>query len=77
MNKVIQLCDAIAANAALAIDDNYWDNFVWDNGTKSSENIFVRQNSQGINMVWASCMGNHYNMPPDGWNGFTTLADFL
>jgi hypothetical protein len=76
MNKVIQLADAIAANAALAIDDNYWDNFVWDNGTKSSENIFVRQNSQGINMVWASCMGNHYNMPPDGWNGFTTLADF-
>ncbi|TAL45386.1 MAG: RagB/SusD family nutrient uptake outer membrane protein [Chitinophagaceae bacterium] len=27
-------------------------------------------------MVWASCMGNHYNQPPDGWNGFTTLADF-
>jgi hypothetical protein len=76
MNKVIQLSDAIAANPALAIDDNYWDNFVWDNGTKSSENIFVRQNSQGINMVWASAMGNHYNMPPDGWNGFTTLADF-
>ncbi|MDX1955659.1 MAG: RagB/SusD family nutrient uptake outer membrane protein [Chitinophagaceae bacterium] len=76
MNKVIALCNAIAANPDLGIDNNYWDNFTWDNGTKSSENIFVRQNSQGINLVWATCMGNHYNMPPDGWNGFTTLAEF-
>ncbi len=76
MNKVITLCDQIAANGDLGIDNNYWDNFTWDNGTKSSENIFVRQNSQGINLVWASCMGNHYNMPPDGWNGFTTLVEF-
>jgi hypothetical protein len=76
MNKVITLCNSIAGNANLVLDADYWDNFVWDNGAKSSENIFVRQNSGGINMVWASCMGNHYNMPPDGWNGFTTLADF-
>lgn len=76
MNKVIQLVNAIAANPALSIANFYWDNFVWDNGTKSTENIFTRKNSEGINMVWASCMGNHYNMPPDGWNGFTTLADF-
>ena len=76
MNKVISLSNAIAANTNLSIDNSYWDNFVWDNGAKSSENIFVRQNSQGINMVWATCMGNHYSMPPDGWNGFTTLADF-
>jgi len=76
MNKVITLCDAIAANADLSIAANYWDNFTWDNGTKSTENIFVRQNSQGINVVWATCMGNHYNQAPSGWNGFTTLADF-
>jgi hypothetical protein len=76
MNKVVSLCNEIASNGSLGVDANYWDNFVWDNGTKSSENIFVRQNSGGINMVWASCMGNHYNMPPDGWNGFTTLAEF-
>ncbi|MDB5229976.1 MAG: RagB/SusD domain protein [Chitinophagaceae bacterium] len=76
MNKVIALCNAIIASPALSVSSNYWDNFTWDNGTKSTENIFVRQNSQGINMVWASCMGNHYFMPPDGWNGFTTLADF-
>jgi starch-binding outer membrane protein, SusD/RagB family len=75
MTQVITLCNSIASNPNLSLD-NYWDNFVWTNGTASSENIFTRKNSDGINMVWASCMGNHYNMPPDGWNGFTTLADF-
>ena len=76
MTQVVTLCNAIAANTALTLNNNYWDNFTWDNGTTSSENIFVRQNSGGINMVWATCMGNHYSMPPDGWNGFTTLSDF-
>jgi len=76
MAKVISLCNTIATNSDLSVSTNYWDNFTWDNGIKSTENIFVRQNEQGINMVWASCMGNHYSMPPDGWNGFTTLADF-
>ena len=76
MTQVCTLVNSIAANAALAVDNNYWDNFVWDNGSLSNENIFVRKNADGINMVWATCMGNHYNMPPDGWNGFTTLSDF-
>jgi starch-binding outer membrane protein, SusD/RagB family len=76
MNKVISYCDAIAANPALSIATNYWDNFKWDNGTTSTENIFVRQNSQGINVQWLTCMGFHYNQAPSGWNGFTTLADF-
>lgn len=76
MNKVIANCNAIAANPALSIANFYWDNFTWENGAKSTENIFTRRNSDGINVVWASAMGNHYFMPPDGWNGFTTLADF-
>ena len=76
MNKVISLCNAISANSNLTISANYWDNFKWDNGTKSSENIFVRQNSGGINVVWATNSGFHYNQVPSGWNGFTTLADF-
>lgn len=76
MNKVITLCDAIAANAELAISPNYWDNFAWYNGTKSTENIFVRENSGGINVSWATHMGFHYAQTPSGWNGFTTLADF-
>jgi starch-binding outer membrane protein, SusD/RagB family len=74
MNQVITLCNSIAQNPALALDTYYWDNFTWESGTKSSENIFVR--NEGINVVFYTCMGNHYNMSPDGWNGFTTLSDF-
>ena len=76
MNKVIALCDDIAANADLKISTNYFDNFKWDNGAKSTENIFTRANADGINVVWATCMGFHYNQAPSGWNGFTTLSDF-
>ena len=76
MNKVISLCNAIAANSALSISNNYWDNFSWENSTKSTENIFVRPHNGGINVQWATCMGNHYNQAPSGWNGFTTLASF-
>lgn len=76
MDKVIENCNAIIANPMFAVASNYWDNFKWDNGDKSTENIFVRQSSDGINVVWFSAMGNHYSMPPDGWNGFTTLSDF-
>lgn len=82
MNQVIRYCDLIAANPLLQIDSYYWDNFKWDNGTKSSENIFVRKNGSdsragnGTNLVWATCMGWHYNQRPSSWNGFTTLSDF-
>ena len=82
MNKVIQYCDLIMANAELSLDTYYWDNFKWDNGAASTENIFVRKNSgdaragNGTNNVWATCMGWHYNQRPSGWNGFTTLSDF-
>jgi len=76
MNKVISLVDAIAANPNLSISSNYWDNFSWQNSTKSTENIFVRPHSGGINVVWATAMGFHYNQAPSGWNGFTTLSDF-
>src|SRR5665647_467923 len=76
MNKVISLSDAIAANPALSIANNYWNNFTWQNGDSSTENIFVRPHSGGINVQWSTCQGFHYNQAPSGWNGFTTLADF-
>lgn len=82
MNKVIQYCDLIMANSLLSLDSYYWDNFKWDNGDQSSENIFVRKNGSdsragnGANNVWVTCMGWHYNQRPSGWNGFTTLSDF-
>jgi starch-binding outer membrane protein, SusD/RagB family len=77
MSEVVTLCDAIQANPNLSMATNYWDNFTWTSGTTSTESIFVRSKVDAdINMVWATCMGNHYNMPPDGWNGFTTLSEF-
>ncbi|MFN8252114.1 MAG: RagB/SusD family nutrient uptake outer membrane protein [Ferruginibacter sp.] len=76
MSQVITLCNEIAGNASLSLNNYYWDNFTWNNGTTSTENIFVRKNSEGINVVWATCMGQHYAQAPSGWNGFTTLADF-
>ena len=76
MNKVISLCDAIDANPLLNLTPNYFDNFKWDNGTKSTELIFTRTHSDGINVQWQSCMAFHYNQAPSGWNGFTTLSDF-
>jgi starch-binding outer membrane protein, SusD/RagB family len=74
MNQVISLCNSIASNPALSLNSYYWDNFTWQAGANSSENLFVR--NENINMVWQTCQGNHYNMSPDGWNGFTTLSDF-
>lgn len=76
MDKVIEYCNKISENAELALTPNYWDNFKWNNGSLSTENIFVRQNSQGINMRWYTSMGFHYNQTPSSWNGFTTLSDF-
>jgi starch-binding outer membrane protein, SusD/RagB family len=83
MNKVIELCNAIKTeNPSLVINDYYWDNFTWENGTKSTENIFVRHNGghpiagNGVDKVWATCQGWHYNQTPSSWNGFTTLVDF-
>ena len=82
MNKVIQYCDLVMANSSLMITPYYWDNFKWDNGTRSTENIFVRKNGSdaragnGANLVWQTCQGGHYNQRPSGWNGFTTISDF-
>jgi starch-binding outer membrane protein, SusD/RagB family len=76
MNKVISYVDMITASGNFQINSNYWDNFTWNNSTTSTENIWVRHQSDGINVVWQSCMGGHYNMVPSGWNGFVVLSDF-
>jgi len=76
MNKVIALCNSIAANPDLSLTNFYFDNFSWENGTKSTENIFVATVQNGNDMRWLTCMGNHYFMAPDGWNGMVTLSDF-
>jgi hypothetical protein len=52
MNKVIEYCNDIMDNPNLSISTYYWNNFLWDNGVKSTEDIFVRKQSEGINVVW-------------------------
>ena len=82
MNKVIEYCNLVAANPNLSIDPNYWDNFKWDNGAASSENIFVRKNASdaragnGTNLRWQTSQSFHYYQAPSSWNGFVTLSQF-
>lgn len=73
MNKVVTYVDAI--NSSLAPD--YWDNFIPQNNL-SPEILFSSKNilgtGGGIQFLWR--MGMHYNQTPDGWNGFTTMAEY-
>lgn len=74
MNKVISYVDAITSSTLSA---NYWSNFAPTNNT-SNEILFssknVLGNGGGIQSRWR--MGMHYNQTPDGWNGFTTVAEY-
>jgi len=74
MTKVVQHVDAITNTLAT----NYWLNFAPNNNT-SSEVIFSSKNNKGgdgggMQSKWRMC--NHYNQTPDGWNGFSTVADY-
>ncbi|MBC7916141.1 MAG: RagB/SusD family nutrient uptake outer membrane protein [Pyrinomonadaceae bacterium] len=81
MDKVIEYANKVTASGAyqLAGTGKYFDNFSWDNSTLSKEIIFGIENTDvqapgSARNRWR--MGLHYNQTPDGWNGFTTLADF-
>ncbi len=81
MNKVIEHTNAIinAGQYQLEPQGEYFDNFHWDNTTKSKELIFVIQQERGAPVADVRSryyMTLHYNQTPSGWNGFTTLADF-
>ena len=80
MNKVIEYCNKVTSNGGyqLAGLGKYFGTFAWDNAT-SKEIIFGIVNSEtsapgSARNRWR--MGLHYKQTPDGWNGFTTLADF-
>jgi hypothetical protein len=80
MDKVIEYANKIEAEGfALEPTGKYFQDFAWDNSTESHGNIFGIYNT--VALVNGSAknrwkMGLHYNQTPDGWNGFTTLADF-
>ncbi|HEX8530103.1 MAG TPA: RagB/SusD family nutrient uptake outer membrane protein [Cytophagales bacterium] len=82
MNKVIEYCNAIINSGKFALEPKgeYYDNFHWDNTTRSKELIFVVPQEKGTNTNGSTrnryFMTLHYNNQPGGWNGFTTLADF-
>ena len=80
MDKVIEYANKItAAGYTLEPQGKYFQDFAWDNSQESHGNIFGIYNTP--TNVPASAknrwkMGLHYNQTPDGWNGFTTLAEF-
>lgn len=82
MDAVIANCDAIINSGKYSLTANYYDNFHFENSTRSKELIFVIQNDKGQSNNNGSSPRNryfmtlHYNSSPSGWNGFTTLSDF-
>jgi len=79
MNQVIARADEIINSGKYSLAENYFDNFAPNNDQISTENIFTGENIGGSNSGnvrsrWRCTM--HYNQSPDGWNGFTTIADF-
>ena len=81
MNEVIKNTDAIinAGQFQLEPRGEYYDNFHWENSTRSNELIFVIQNERGAPVGNAQNryrMSLHYSHQPDGWNGFSTLGEF-
>jgi len=80
MDKVIEYANKItAAGYTLEPAGKYFQDFAWDNSEQSHGNIFGIYNTPtnvpgSAKNRWK--MGLHYNQTPDGWNGFTTLADF-
>lgn len=74
MTKVVTHVNAINAN----LSADYWDNFKPTNNT-SPEILFSSKNIRGgqgggIQSRWRMSM--HYNQTPDGWNGFSTVAEY-
>ncbi|MDT8414174.1 MAG: RagB/SusD family nutrient uptake outer membrane protein [Flavobacteriaceae bacterium] len=78
MNAVISYANDIIASGQFSLDPDYFDNFRPDNGSLSSENIFVLNNVRGVNSSNSQSrwfMTLHYNQTPGGWNGFVALGD--
>lgn len=80
MDKVIENCNKVINSGKFSLQPSgkYFQSFYWDN-TSSPELIFSIKNIPGdvrANPRFTWRMGTHYNQATNGWNGFTTLADF-
>ena len=81
MDSSIYFSNAVIGTGkfALTAAGKYFDNFHWENDTRSKELIFTIVNtaaSQPGNVRNRYYMTLHYNQYVNAWNGFTTLADF-
>ena len=81
MTQAVTLINAIMASGKYALEPKgeYFDNFHWENITRSKELIFTIDNPDGAqnrSVRNRYFMTSHYNMGVSGWNGFTTLSDF-
>ncbi|MBE7176847.1 MAG: RagB/SusD family nutrient uptake outer membrane protein [Mucilaginibacter polytrichastri] len=81
MDKAIQYANKVTdlGRYSLIGQGKYFDNFSWDNTNLSKELIFDVNNIEGAAKAnarnrWRMVL--HYSQTPEGWNGFTTLADF-
>ncbi len=77
MQQVVTLADQITGYSVSS--NPYFDNFAPTNNSISTENIFTLFNQagdRGGNVRGTAFQVHHYNMNPDGWNGFSTLSDF-
>jgi hypothetical protein len=80
MDKVIEFSNKVISSGKFSLQPigKYFESFSWNN-TGSSELIFSVKNIPGdvrANPRFTWRMGTHYNQATNGWNGFTTLADF-
>lgn len=80
MDRVVAAVENLEANAYLDLTDYYYDNFHWENTTRSTELVFTIRNEAGDpadrSVRNRYYMTLHYNQTPSSWNGFTTIADF-
>jgi hypothetical protein len=78
MDQVISLANEITASGKFALEADFFKAFTPQNSENSKELIFTNQNTrdEGGNVRFHWHAGTHYNQIPDGWNGFTTIANF-
>ena len=85
MDKVIAYTTAAMAGTSFTSiagntpGQNYFQNFAYDNGEKSTEIIFSRKNVEGggSNVFQFAYMTTHYNQSPGGYNGPSTTTDLI
>jgi len=77
MDEVIARVQTIIDNPYTDLT-TYWDNFHWDNTTRSNELVFVKRETAGAGGNFTTFWWTlHYNNSPSGCcNGFVTLGGF-